>query len=348
MYQLEKYKNPSSRHTCPSCGDKRSFAYYVDEDGQMLDERVGRCNHESGCGYHYTPRQYFEDNPNIKGGFHSTPMVRQIPREPDFIPIDILVKCLTGIKNNELMFFIWRLFDRHKTEWETTATYRLSTNYYVGTYGHDAIFWQVDINGNIRTGKIMKYGDNGHRIKDGFGIDWVHSKLKKKKMLPDGFNMVQCLFGEHLLNKYPQKPVAVVESEKTALLGAAYFDGYVWVATGGKSSGLMDKFKVLKSRDVVLFPDVDGFAGWQDVAKSMTFCNSVKVSNFLMRESNQTILDNVAKVAEVEDKGKIDIGDWIVYDMRTRPIGGDDVLNVMIEKNPCIKELIDGLDLKLV
>ena len=40
-----------SRHTCPNCGDKRSFTYYVDESGTPLHPSVGRCNHESSCGY---------------------------------------------------------------------------------------------------------------------------------------------------------------------------------------------------------------------------------------------------------------------------------------------------------
>jgi hypothetical protein len=31
------------------------------------------------------------------------------------------------------------------------------------------------------------------------------------------FELKQCYFGEHLLEKYPEKPVAVVESEKTAV-----------------------------------------------------------------------------------------------------------------------------------
>ena len=61
-YSLQKYKGTSTRHTCPNCGDRRSFAYYVDESGTPLHPSVGRCNHESGCGYHYTPRQYFHDH----------------------------------------------------------------------------------------------------------------------------------------------------------------------------------------------------------------------------------------------------------------------------------------------
>ena len=84
-YSLQKYKGTSTRHTCPNCGDRRSFAYYVDESGTPLHPSVGRCNHESGCGYHYTPKQYFHDHPECRtaGGFSSSRQcMAQKPKQP--------------------------------------------------------------------------------------------------------------------------------------------------------------------------------------------------------------------------------------------------------------------------
>ena len=63
-YNLQRYAGPSSRHTCPGCGRPRCFTLYVDPDGNPLHETVGRCDHESSCGYHRTPRQYFHDHPH--------------------------------------------------------------------------------------------------------------------------------------------------------------------------------------------------------------------------------------------------------------------------------------------
>ncbi|WP_368229506.1 PG0870-related protein, partial [Bacteroides caccae] len=65
-YSLQKYKGTATRHTCPNCGDKRSFTCYVDESGMPLHPSVGRCNHESSCGYHYTPKEYFHDHPECR------------------------------------------------------------------------------------------------------------------------------------------------------------------------------------------------------------------------------------------------------------------------------------------
>ena len=63
-YQLEKYRGRSTRYSCPQCGRKYCFTRYIDtETNQYINERVGKCNRLDKCGYHYTPHQYFTDNP---------------------------------------------------------------------------------------------------------------------------------------------------------------------------------------------------------------------------------------------------------------------------------------------
>ena len=65
MYHLEKYRTKASRHECPNC-HRHSFTYYVDDSGEPLDPTCGRCDHESSCGYHYPPKQFFQDHPDRK------------------------------------------------------------------------------------------------------------------------------------------------------------------------------------------------------------------------------------------------------------------------------------------
>ena len=64
-YQLEKYRWRSARHVCPQCGRKNVFTRYIDtENNNMyINDNVGKCNRLDKCGYHYTPHQYFTDNP---------------------------------------------------------------------------------------------------------------------------------------------------------------------------------------------------------------------------------------------------------------------------------------------
>ena len=66
-YQLEKYRGRGSRYVCPQCGRKYTFTKYIDTNNNTyVNDKVGKCNRLDKCGYHYTPRQYFEDNPWLR------------------------------------------------------------------------------------------------------------------------------------------------------------------------------------------------------------------------------------------------------------------------------------------
>ena len=64
-FTLEKYRGLSTRYTCPQCGRKHTFTRYIDTENnnQYLSDNVGKCNRLDKRGYHYTPKQYFADNP---------------------------------------------------------------------------------------------------------------------------------------------------------------------------------------------------------------------------------------------------------------------------------------------
>ena len=54
---------------------------------------------------------------------------------------------------------------------------------------------------------------------------------------------------------YP--PVCVVESEKSAVILSEYFPQHIWMASGGMGNVQPDKFRPLRGRRVMLFPDTD-------------------------------------------------------------------------------------------
>jgi hypothetical protein len=68
-YQLEKYRGRGTRHVCPQCHRKRAFTRYIDTHNNniYISENVGKCNRIDKCGYHYTPKQYYTDNPWKRG-----------------------------------------------------------------------------------------------------------------------------------------------------------------------------------------------------------------------------------------------------------------------------------------
>ena len=67
-FTFERYRGLSTRYTCPQCGRKHTFTRYIDTENNnnYLSERVGKCNRLDKCGYHYTPKQYFTDNPWLR------------------------------------------------------------------------------------------------------------------------------------------------------------------------------------------------------------------------------------------------------------------------------------------
>ena len=64
-YQLERYRGRSTRYNCPQCGRKQVFTKYIDtyNNNIYINDNVGKCDRLDKCGYHYTPHQYFTDNP---------------------------------------------------------------------------------------------------------------------------------------------------------------------------------------------------------------------------------------------------------------------------------------------
>lgn len=344
---LEKYTGRASRHKCPKCGDPHSFAYYLDGNtGQPIDESCGRCNHESSCGYHYTPKEFFIDNPKEKERaiIPAQPKPTTPQRATSYIPFQYVEK--SASYKSDFVYFLCGLFDRYSLESPTIE--RLMQDYALGaTKDGNIIFWQIDTKGKVRTGKVMKYDPNtGHRIKSGGGVNWIHSIMKKQGLLPKDFNLVQCLFGEHLLRMYPAKVVALVESEKSALIGSAVYPQYVWLATGGKSQLSIDKLKVLQGRTVIMFPDVDGYEYWSSKCMEVEAIIGCRV----------IVSDLLEKNATDEERAKgIDIADWIIRTLSTdvpkvskELSESEKTLQEMIRKNPAMQILIDTFDLKLI
>ncbi len=320
MYNLQKYNGIATRHTCPACGRPHEFVLYVDESGNKLADNVGRCNRESSCGYHYTPRQYFLDHPEARGGKTwqeelQAEVDRRVKAQLCTIPDEVVRRSIKYNRDSNFITFLRTLFDPVIIE-GLIDEYRLG----VARNG-SVIFYQLDIQGRCRTGKIMQYDpETGHRIKDENvpgRITWVHSLMKILGQLPESWELSQCLFGEHLLAEYPDKPVALVESEKTAVICAGLMPKFIWLATGGKSQ-INDRLLVLKGRKVVAFPDVDGFQEWTDKLARYTNPNSatpgltgglqITVSTILQQEATPEDLEN-----------HIDIADWLIR-LKTHPV----------------------------
>ena len=145
----------------------------------------------------------------------------------------------------------------------------------------------------------------------------LHSLMRQAGQLPPTWNLTQCLFGEHLLKEQPEKPVALVESEKTAVICAGLMPKYVWLATGGKSC-VNDRLLVLAHRKVVAFPDVDGYQEWTE--KLAKYNDLSSVTPGLTRGLDITVSPLLQQSATPEDiEAHIDIADWLIR-TRCKPV----------------------------
>ncbi|RYG41823.1 MAG: hypothetical protein EOO01_24305, partial [Chitinophagaceae bacterium] len=207
----------------------------------------------------------------------------------DTIPLTFLDESEDGVLANPLTAQTAAIVGENIVK-ETVREYKISID------GNWITFTQIDVHGRYRTGKSICRESSGARTKR---FKWVHDELKRKGLLPETFCLKQCFTGEHLLTKYPNKPVAIVEGQSTMLFMAAlgkvalkyniselkYFSSFLWLSTGGSDGiGWKDEqvLKVLTGRNVILFPDAGFYEKWSEDAKAMQDLNiKVRVSHFL-------------------------------------------------------------------
>ena len=333
-YHLEKY-HPGSKKPCPQCGRKVCFTRYVDASGNhVFPKHVGRCDHEHSCGYHFSPSDYFRENPeesiSLSRKHVITPKNLSVTIKeqlPSFIDRSIMEQTLSHYAINPLYTFLARCMGKAETD-------RLCSLYRIGTsrkWGGSVVFWQVDCNGRVHTGTIMLYDAiTGKRVKHPQPhVCWVHTEMRLKD-----YHLRQCFFGEHLLSLYPDWKVFVVESEKTAVIASHFMPDVLWVATGGKNGCFNERaISSLAGRDVVLMPALGATQEWQARLPMLyKVCRSVSVND---------ILETMA-TDEQRSQG-LDIADFLLMEATPQMI-----LQKMIDRNPALQTLIDELRLELV
>lgn len=292
-YRLDNSR-PTRLFICPNC-EWREFKCYVDSElGEYLPEHVGRCNREHHCGYHYTPRHFFSETGQSypessqrrrKGTARTAESTATEPQLVSVIPFDLFRDSLENTEarqGNNLIRYLFRRF-------HASITGDAVRRYFIGSSTHvngATVFWQIDREGNVRAGKVMLYDPiTGRRNKDRKPT-WIHTLVP----LP-GYRLGQCFFGEHLLKSEPEnKPVAVVESEKTAIIGSIYLPEYIWLASGGLRNLSPDRCSVLTGHEVILYPDLGCFETWSEIAdkiRANVDCR-IAVSDLLERNANDT------------------------------------------------------------
>ncbi len=228
-----------------------------------------------------------KDDPN-KGYCHGcaktfvgeeTEFVKPIPKPPtptDFHPTEIMTRSLKNDKNH-FVNYLKSMLDPIKVD-HVTRVYKVgSSKHWSGA----TIYWQLDELERVRYGKVMLYdSQTGKRVKNPISyFTTVHTLLKL-----ENFNHKQCLFGLHLL-KDNTKPIAIVESEKTAVIMTIVDDSYLWLATGGKGNFNYSIMEPLKGKKVTAFPDC-GETLWDEISDRLNQTGfSITVNKILDQEN---------------------------------------------------------------
>lgn len=231
----------SRKEICPNCG-KKEFKPYIDiKTEKEVGGKYGRCERVNNCGYSLYPKVDKNDT-------WEPPLKPYVPPKPlDYVSVDLVNATFVNFDKNPFFMFLVELFGNEKAN-ELQKQYNIGTAMYGGT-----VFWQKDRCGNYRTGKVMYYHENGKRNKD--KKSWfVHSKISTD------FNFRQCFFGIDTTSE--NYPIALCESEKTAILMSVYYPQFNWVASGGSEMLNLQRLNELPRLDKV-FSDGGQFEKWE-------------------------------------------------------------------------------------
>ena len=302
----------------------------------MLDWQtgIGTCQH---CGEVIQLHSYKRNSENItkcipKSTKLPTKKITKITKTNyNRVNNQILIKSRNKLNENNLYTFLVSIFGHLKAK-------ELADKYYLGTAKHwkgATVFWQIDQRKQIRTGKIMLYNAiSGKRIKQPFNhIAWVHKVLKI-----EDFNLEQCFFGEHLITKFKQ--IAIVESEKTAIIASGYLPQYIWLAVGSLNNLSANRCKVLEGKTVTLYPDLNAYDKWSEKAKQIEQKLNIKF----------IISDLLEQKATNEDKQQgLDLADFLIKHNYKQQYMSNDMQNLdkLITQNSNLLHLIDVFGLEL-
>ena len=321
---------------CEQCGDAATFL-------------MKHLNLSFPDAIRWLGKKYCVEVDNVPFSYTPPPPRPTPPPLPTlWLPRNMVRQRMTGLEHDNLVRFITT-----QVNWGNEQRARITTVLHDYCVGHSTIrqqygdheftvFWQIDYDGHPRTAHYMKYKENGHRLKENEGkyvTDWLHSLLSRGgyKQYYDEEKQTHrlCLFGEHLLRKYPTATVKLVESEKTAILMAIAYGNnpmQVWLACCGASNLTRERLRPLiqQHRNVVLYPDRDSIDLWKQKAEAIYY-DRLAIDTKPVKEWWREC-----------DGPKADIADVVL-----RMIGSTEpkTIGEVMKEMPIVKPLIEKLNL---
>lgn len=340
MSNMKQYRyildKSSKKYNCPDCGKKRFVRYIDTEKQELLPSEYGICDRQDNCTYQLNPYKngYSQMIANEEKGtdYKFEPVERitpkkvyQIPKTA-FIPLEIFEETLKGYKENS---FIQNLLNYVPFPFEHDMIEKVISMYYLGTicngYRKNGVtFPFIDIKNRVRAIQVKQFNQSNHTI----STDFLHSIIEKfhksnNKEIPSWIKeyqtndkKVSCLFGEHLLNKYKDNPIALVEAPKTAIYGSLYFgfpentENFIWLAVYNLSSLNLSKCQVLSGRKVFLFPDLSknnhAYKLWSNKGEELS--EQIPNTQFIVSD----LLEKDLQPTEEQRNKGLDLADYLI------------------------------------
>lgn len=252
LYELDS----KEKFDCPSCEQNSCFVKYRNTStGRYLEGDYGRCDRENHCGYHKRP----ENNKIINNKLDIEEEYLSI-HDCDFIPDGFYetMRKNTYKAENVLLRQLVKMFGKKRV-------LEIFNKYKLGTW-HDGATTFPYISYGLHTAKIIWYGNDLHRIKEGRGSypQWLHNCRYKDKN--DQVHTIEFegrrpipFFGHHLLMEDFDKEntfICIVEAEKTAIIMSILYPQYIWIATGGLRNLTKRKFTFFQRTKILVFADM--------------------------------------------------------------------------------------------
>lgn len=228
-----------------------------------------------------------------------TPMPTATTPAPDYLTLDLVTTSERHAHETNLFAYMAREFGEMSARF-IFGVYHVGASKHTDSHGYransfpyidtkqrvvDCKLFHIDpTTGSRKTAApLQSWSDKDGKPQE-LRSSWALAEInrdRRRKGLPQLNRASWCNFGDHLLQERPTAEVALVESEKTALIAALTYPDKIWIAVGSKNNLTLERCKPYIGRTITIFPDRDGYndklradghgidRGWRAIAREL-------------------------------------------------------------------------------
>lgn len=242
LYTLQKNK----KHECPAC-KKKTFTRFVG-----LPEIFGICDRVNNCGYSLTPTKDNLQKNHIGTDFlkNYKPVLQEVQYILPNATIAVKEKSLFDSNLHKFLLNNLKIKKEHLKKW----------NLYGDTLGYTTFLYYNE-QGQFANYQKVAYKQNGKRVKNGDpeAENFKSLSFSLKQPADTTKRYKKPLYGLWQITeeRYLHKPIAIVESQKTAIIASYFYDDLCWIACDSANGLSLEKLATIAGREVWWISDAD-------------------------------------------------------------------------------------------